>query len=139
MAGLSAVRHNPAVRALYARLVKKHPNKKAIAIGHAMRKLLHLAFAVWKTKRPFDPKHYPWTVPAHLDCEPTTTHQQATNPLTANQSAVDMAVSQNDQAAGLKRSAQPAGKEVTAACSLESLCPNQPASESIFVDFAHLK
>ena len=28
-----------------------------------MRKLLHLAFAIWKTGRPFDPKHYPWGGP----------------------------------------------------------------------------
>jgi hypothetical protein len=51
MAALSAVRFNPAVRALYARVVAKHPDKKAIAIGHAMRKLLHLAFAIWKSKK----------------------------------------------------------------------------------------
>ena len=25
-----------------------------------MRKLLHLAFAVWKSGKPFDPQHYPW-------------------------------------------------------------------------------
>jgi transposase len=46
MAALSAVRFNPAVRALYARVVAKHPDHKAIAIGHAMRKLLHLVFAI---------------------------------------------------------------------------------------------
>ena len=39
MAALSAVRCNPAVRALYLRVVAKHPDHKAIAIGHAMRKL----------------------------------------------------------------------------------------------------
>jgi len=46
MAALSAVRANPAVRALYARVVKKHPQRKAVAIGHAMRKLLHLVFEI---------------------------------------------------------------------------------------------
>ena len=60
MAALSAVRFNPAVRALYARVVAKNPDRKAIAIGHAMRKLLHLVFAVWKTKKPFDKTHYRW-------------------------------------------------------------------------------
>jgi hypothetical protein len=40
MAALSAVRCNPAVRALYARVVAKHPQQKAVAVGHAMRKLL---------------------------------------------------------------------------------------------------
>src|SRR5262249_41434845 len=55
MAALSAIRCNPAVRALYARVVAKHPQDKAIAVGHAMRKLLHLVFAIWKSRRPFDP------------------------------------------------------------------------------------
>jgi transposase len=63
MAALSAVRFNPAVRALYCRVVAKHPDHKAIAIGHAMRKLLHLVFALWKTDKPFDSKHYPWGYP----------------------------------------------------------------------------
>src|SRR5207344_2947758 len=67
MAALSAVRFNPAVRALYARVVRKHPQHKAIAIGHGMRKLIHIAFAVWTTGRPFDPNHYPWHTPAHVE------------------------------------------------------------------------
>ena len=99
MAALSAVRHNPAVRALYARVVAKHPDQKAIAIGHGMRKLLHLAFAFWKTKKPFDRNFYRWDTPAHI--APRDGHEP-----TAAQ----------DQAAGLKESAKPASKEVTAAC-----------------------
>ncbi len=67
MAALSVVRFNPAVRALYARVVAKHPNRKAVAVGHAMRKLLHLAFAVWKTRRPFDAAHFPWDAPTSVD------------------------------------------------------------------------
>src|SRR5262249_42771692 len=59
MAALSAIRYNPAVRALYARVVAKHPDHKAVAVGHAMRKLLHLAWAIWKTGRPFDPDRSP--------------------------------------------------------------------------------
>jgi hypothetical protein len=57
MAACSAVRCNPAVRALDTRVVAQHPQEKAIAIGHAMRQLWHLAFAVWKSGRPFDPGH----------------------------------------------------------------------------------
>src|SRR5262249_49539019 len=60
MAALTASRFNPAVRALYRRVAARSPERKAVAVGHAMRKLLHLAFAVWKTDRPFDPEHYPW-------------------------------------------------------------------------------
>ena len=65
MAALSAIRFNPAVRALYARVVAKHPDHKAIAVGHAMRKLLHLVFAIWKTKKKFAKNHYSWDTPAH--------------------------------------------------------------------------
>jgi hypothetical protein len=67
MAALSAVRCNPAVRPLYARVAAKHPQRKAVAVGHAMRKLLHLAFAIWKSGRPFEVEHYPWSMPAHLE------------------------------------------------------------------------
>lgn len=59
MAAKSAAQHNPAVRALYARL-RARGKRGDVAYGHCMRKLLHLAFAVWKTDRPFDPNHYPW-------------------------------------------------------------------------------
>ena len=133
MAALSAVRFNPAVRALYARVVRKHPDHKAIAIGHAMRKLLHLAWAVWKTRRPFDPKHYPWQTPASLE------------------DASDTQMSQEEQAAGRKRSAlpaeptEPARTAVTATCA-DSVSDSDATgqngakpSENAYVDFAHLK
>ena len=59
IAAMSAVQSNPAVRALYRRLRARGGGGK-VALGHAMRKLLHLAFAVWKSGQPFDPQHYPW-------------------------------------------------------------------------------
>ena len=58
-ASRSAILHNPAVRALYRRLRAKG-KRGDVAMGHCMRKLLHLVFAVWKTNRPFDEKHFPW-------------------------------------------------------------------------------
>jgi transposase len=67
MAALSAIRFNPAVRALYARVVAKNPERKGIAVGHAMRKLVHLVFAIWKSGKPFDANHYPWGNPAHAE------------------------------------------------------------------------
>src|SRR5437667_7744200 len=100
MAALSASRCNPAVRALYARVVAKHPKRKAVAVGHAMRKLLHLAFAVWKTGRPFDAAHYRWDAPAHVPGEGAGPGEPA---------------SEQNQAAGHKRSAEPARTVVTAA------------------------
>ncbi len=58
-AAFSAMQINPAVRPLYRRLRAKG-KRGNVAIGHCMRKLLHLVFAVWKTNKPFDPVHYPW-------------------------------------------------------------------------------
>jgi len=58
-AAFSAIQNNPAVRPLYRRLRAKG-KRGDVALGHCMRKLLHLVFAVWKTARPFDPGHYPW-------------------------------------------------------------------------------
>jgi transposase len=58
-AARAAIGHNPAVRALYRRLRAKG-KRGDVAIGHCMRKLLHLVFAVWKSDRPFDGGHYPW-------------------------------------------------------------------------------
>jgi transposase len=131
MAALSAVRHNPAVRALYARVVAKHPQSKAIAIGHAMRKLLHLAFAVWKSGKPFDPEHYPWHTPAHVDEGPEP-------PEDAHR---DIPMSLKEPAAGLTPDV-PAKQEVAAAGSITSTpaSPGRPqARAGRYVDFAHLK
>jgi transposase len=58
-AARSAILHNPAIRALYSRLRAKG-TRGDVAIGHCMRKLLHLVFAVWKTNRPFNPEHFDW-------------------------------------------------------------------------------
>jgi transposase len=120
MAALSAIRFNPAVRALYARVVAKHSNHKAVAVGHAMRKLLHLVFAIWKTGRPFNRDYYPWYQPAHVDG-----------------SASDTPMSPTEQAAGHTLD-EPAGKVVTAA-SGASLPQAEGPGQSLFVDFAHLK
>ncbi len=114
--------YNPAIRPLYARVVAKHPDEKAIAIGHAMRKLLHLVFAIWKTKKPFDRSFYRWDTPAQI--APRDGHEP-----TAAQ----------DQAAGLKESAQPASQEVTAAC-VGNLPHDAELGQHAFIDFlAHLK
>ncbi|HZY83461.1 MAG TPA: transposase [Gemmataceae bacterium] len=119
MAALSAVRCNPAVQALYARVVAKHPRQKAVAVGHAMRKLLHLAFAVWKGGRPFDPDHYPWQAPAHA-------------------AATDRGTSREGQAAGHKPDSVPAQPVVTAACT-DTVADAEAVGEGTHLDFAHLK
>lgn len=51
-----ALRHNPIIRDLANRLALRGKCKMVI-IGAAMRKLLHLAFGVLKTRKPFDENH----------------------------------------------------------------------------------
>jgi transposase len=126
MAALSAVRFNPAVRALYQRVVARHPNRKAVAIGHAMRKLLHLAFALWKSGRPFDPKHHPWEGPGGDDIK------EAASAVACDE------VAEEEQAAGHKRTAEPAREVVAAACPV-TVPDAPPLDDRTPLDFAHLK
>jgi transposase len=127
MAALSAVQWNPAIRPLYARVVAKHPDHKAIAIGHAMRKLLHLVFALWKTDKPFDPEHYHWTTPRHVAPSETKDLEDGS----------DIPMSAKEQAAGPKPDV-PAQTEVTATCKT-SVPQTTAVDDKTFVDFAHLK
>jgi transposase len=120
MAALSAVQCNPAVRALYRRVALKHPEHKAVAIGHAMRKLLHLAFAVWKSGKPFDPQHYPWEGLAADGADEAVTARG------------------NDQAAGHKPGSMPAEEVVTAACA-DKVAAAPAVGEGTFIDFGHVK
>ncbi len=53
MAAFSAIKHNPPVKALYARL-RKRGRRGDVALGHCMRKLLHQVFGIWTTGRDFD-------------------------------------------------------------------------------------
>jgi transposase len=130
MAALSAAQHNPACRALYARVVAKHPSQKAIAIGHVMRKLLHLAYAIWKTGRPFDPKYYPWHAPAHVA------------PAAAAATLVDGSKDGEVPAAGHNPETEPERSVVTATgtasvAAADQASDGQPAG--VWLDFAHLK
>jgi transposase len=151
LAALSAAQHNPAVRPLYQRARAKHPNHPGIAVGHAMRKLLHLALAVWKTGKPFNPVHYPWDQAAHLEA--------AVKP-----AEIELATqgTRSTQAAGHKKPALgPERSVVTAACGTASIAdttaagsPCQPVNPlaatpvlastaadtaAPWIDFAHLK
>ena len=119
-AALSAAQFNPAVRPLYQRVRAKHPDHPSLAVGHAMRKLLHLVFAVWKSGKPFDPQHYPWE-----KCKPAPDS--------------DMPRSAKERAAGHKPETEPAKPVVTAAGSNSSPdCGGAPLSAAQ-LDFAHIK
>ena len=98
-----ALQHNPAVRALSKRLRAKG-KRSDVAVGHCMRKLLHLVFAVWKTNRPFDRDHYPW--------EPAAEEASVGTPLS---SAGSEAASASEQEAAGHTQALPAKSVVTPA------------------------
>jgi transposase len=51
---LSAIRYNPPVRALAERLRAAGKSKMTV-VGAAMRKLVHIAFGVLRSGKPFDP------------------------------------------------------------------------------------
>jgi transposase len=127
MAALSACQCNPAVRSLYQRVAAKHPDHKAIAVGHAMRKLLHLAFAVWKTDRPFDPDYQARREGARTgrDSQVSSNEPAAAGPGLR-------------QAAGHTAAEEPAKGVVTAACAA-TVAAATDVGEGAFVDFAHLK
>jgi transposase len=59
MAAKCASLHNPAIRAL-SRRQRAAGKRGDVALGHCLRKLLHLVYAVWKTDRPFDPQYHAW-------------------------------------------------------------------------------
>jgi transposase len=54
MPAIVAIRHNPLIKAHYQRLLANGKSKMA-ALGAAMRKLIHIAFGVLKSGKPFDP------------------------------------------------------------------------------------
>jgi transposase len=130
-AARAALQHNPAIRALYRRL-KAKGKRGDVALGHCMRKLLHLVFAVWKTNRPFDEKHFPWEPPAPPSPPPAT----------------PAAAAGNDKAVGHTQ-ALPAQPVVTTAASTveQAVPPVKPAAAPApagpaprpWVDFALLR
>ena len=130
----SAIVHNPAIRALYRRL-KAKGKRGDVALGHCMRKLLHLVFAVWRTNRPFDGKHFPWEPPS--DTPMSRRASSATVPAAG-------AAAANDKAVGHKRD-EPAQEVVTTASSTLAPTPatvkTQPAkpNKRPKVDFAFLR
>jgi len=95
MAAMTAIRDNPAVRAVYARQ-RARGKRGDVALGHCMRKLLQQVFAVWVTHRPFDPEAYP--------------HRKAQQQAEAR----DKAQAQS-KAAGRNKGQSPKRKAVTAA------------------------
>jgi transposase len=105
MAAMTAVRDNPAVRAVYARQ-RARGKRGDVALGHCMRKLLQQVFAVWVTNRPYDPEAYP--------------HRKAQQQAEASDKA-----QAESKAAGRNKGQGPKRKAVTAASA--NVAGNQPS------------
>ena len=56
MPALVAIKHNPVIQA-FAHRLRANGKCENVIIGAAMRKLLHIAFAVLKHNKPFDPAY----------------------------------------------------------------------------------
>lgn len=125
-AAKTAVRCNPAVRSLYKRL-RSRGKRHDVAMGHCMRKLLHLVFAVWSSNKPFNPNHHPWD---SKPSERSNTDEASTDAVpdddTKNAVGRNLDVSQDRSA-------------VTTAKAIVSSCPSQVNSPNHWIDFAALR
>jgi transposase len=131
-AAKSAIQCNPAVRQLYARL-RARGARGDVALGHCMRKLLHQAFGVWASDRPYNEAAsmpYPTEVPADARSAPPVSPQEppASRP------------SETQTAAGHKRD-NPPRKVVTAATgNVEPMVgPVKKGSPQGSIDYAFLR
>jgi transposase len=144
MAALSGIRSNPALRALYRRL-KAKGKRGDVAMGHCMRKLLHLVYAVWQTGQPFNAKHYPWLQEDDTPASETTASETAATPVASEAPpATTPTTTSNEKAVGHKRDQVPEKQVVTTASSSVKpvLTPVNPPSSSSArpkVDFAFLR
>jgi transposase len=143
MAARSGIGCNPALRSLYRRL-KARGKRGDVALGHCMAKLLHLVFAIWKSGKPFDPKHFPWDTPTQ-DVEEQVDGNEGREAGSDGRTVVSPPTltekgdggEGNNQATGHKP-VIPASKVVTAART--STVPESAiVDESTGIDFAHLK
>jgi transposase len=140
MACLSGIQSNPALRALYAR--KKADKKRGdVSVGHCMRKLLHLVFAVWKTGKPFDPHHYPWAKTAQVDCDQMSMCAAGSQQETVDRPTEETVAGRKEQSS--KRQAVTATSsnvEPTPTTSKNTLvAPQTSAQAAALVDFAALR
>ncbi len=143
MAALSGLRSNPALRALYRRL-KAKGKRGDVAMGHCMRKLLHLVYAIWKTGKPFDAQRYPWLQEVDTPASEITAREITTPVASEAPRTTTPTTTSNEKAVGHKRDQVPEKQVVTTATSNVKpvLTPVNPPSASPArpkVDFAFLR
>ncbi len=94
MSAFSALKCNPQVKDLYARL-RARGRRGDVALGHCMRKLLHQVFGIWTTGRAYDPEY-------------------EEKKKASRQAAEQSSDAHEEKAAGRKTEISPEGKAVTA-------------------------
>ena len=138
MASLSGIKNNPALRAQYKR--KKAENKRGdVALGHGMRKLLHLVFAVWKTGKPFDPNHYPWEQTAQLQAEQTHTTAAQQNQSEPTEKTVAGRKEQSSKRQAVTATSPNVDPQPTTIKDTEPAAPQTPAKGRVPIDFKALR
>jgi transposase len=128
-AAKSAIVHNPVIAALYKRL-RERGRRGDVALGHCMRKLLHLVYAVWKTNRPFDPNYRrpAGATPARSEATATAVVPEPTATAVVGERVADD--SGNKAAVGHKRD-MPAEKVVTTATAAVGHKRDMPAEKVV--------
>ena len=102
MASLVGVRFNPVLRALYARKRSEGKNKM-VALGHVMRKLLHLVYAILSKKEPFDPEY--------ATKRSTSTQQQKENEPTEPQPSNKPEGKRSSEGSEIQNTAEPSSEQ----------------------------
>jgi transposase len=141
----NAAKTNPAVRALYARLMSKGV-RGDVAFGYCMTKLLRLVYAIWKTGRPFDRNHYAWDTTAAGDSTVAEGEADTQTASPSTQVAENIPPAAQENAAGLKEQSSES-KEVTAATSSveQPDAPDKPTAgetdtpATAWIDFAAIR
>ena len=136
-AAKTAIRCNPAVRALYKRLRSKG-TRGDVALGHCMRKLLHLAFAVWSSNKPFNPEHYPWEAPVKEQLK----NAEDKNVVQAEMETDEFEAGETKNAAGRNQARELDSQAVTAADDIvgnEVMVVNEISSPQHYLDFAYVR
>jgi transposase len=129
MAAKCASLHNPAIRALYRR--QRAAGKRGdVALGHCLRKLLHLVYAVWKTDRPFNPRHYPWE--ADSSAASSTPQKVAESPKAERAAEPEV----NSATATTVATTAPAGKLIRPSTQRR---PSRTSAASRSVDYQYLR
>jgi transposase len=137
MAAQVALRVNPQVRNLYARL-RARGRRGDVALGHCMRKLLHQVFGIWTSGRPYEAA-YPEqrSTASKVEQAPPLEPEMPTPSAAETAPAAAQGSDPTKKAAGRTTGVTPERKAVTAT---SVIVPHQPTGEQeASIDFAFVR